>query len=520
MADKLYSDISLTLSAFSGNLAAPVVYTSYDYSSPLRETREVEPKFKQTKLIALLTRVSTDLLKTEMESNGTGNAVSSTGVFSWVLRNPDTGARFYTVQQNNTASRAVVNFSANLETSVGTIEVPAVLSGRQSKILVTDYSFGEHTLLYSSSDVLTYGLFDVPVLVLYADVGQVGEFAFKSAASNTTFTTHGALNVSATAGTSNSTASYGSDTYTKYKYTQTAGSTVLRFSNGVIVYLMDTQTAWNFFAPPTTTNPLVKPDEQIFVLGPYNVRNVTVSGGTVHLLGDNANTTSLEVYAGADTDAIEWNGKTLETKRTAYGSLVATAPGAEDRTIELPELTWVTANSLPEAKRDYDDSKWTLCNKTTTLSPTAPLTLPVLFSSDYGYYAGIKIYRGYFDGTSATSANITAQGGSAAGWTAWLNGKFVGGNTGNASLWLTSAVLDFTGAPMYNTSNVLTVVTDYTGHDETSTGPAGVENPRGLLGAVLYGGNSTLNFTRWKIQGNAGGDANIDPVRGPLNEVR
>lgn len=28
-----------------GNLAAPVVYTSYDYSTPLRETREVQPKF-------------------------------------------------------------------------------------------------------------------------------------------------------------------------------------------------------------------------------------------------------------------------------------------------------------------------------------------------------------------------------------------------------------------------------------------------------------------------------------------
>jgi hypothetical protein len=65
---------------------------------------------------------------------------------------------------------------------------------------------------------------------------------------------------------------------------------------------------------------------------------------------------------------------------------------------------------------------------------------------------------------------------------------------------------------------VLTVLTDYTGHDETSTGPMGVENPRGILGAFLYSGNSTLNFTQWKIQGNAGGSANIDPVRGSLNE--
>jgi len=31
-----------------GNLAAPVVYTSYDYSAPLRETREIQLKFSQT----------------------------------------------------------------------------------------------------------------------------------------------------------------------------------------------------------------------------------------------------------------------------------------------------------------------------------------------------------------------------------------------------------------------------------------------------------------------------------------
>lgn len=31
-----------------GNLAAPVVYTSYDYSAPMRETRELQLKMSQT----------------------------------------------------------------------------------------------------------------------------------------------------------------------------------------------------------------------------------------------------------------------------------------------------------------------------------------------------------------------------------------------------------------------------------------------------------------------------------------
>jgi beta-galactosidase len=56
--------------------AAPVVYTSYDYSAPLRETRQVQLKFYQTKLIGLFTRVSKDLLETYMVGNGTGYSVS------------------------------------------------------------------------------------------------------------------------------------------------------------------------------------------------------------------------------------------------------------------------------------------------------------------------------------------------------------------------------------------------------------------------------------------------------------
>ncbi|KAK5113782.1 hypothetical protein LTR62_003166 [Meristemomyces frigidus] len=501
-----------------GNLGAPVVYTSYDYSAPLRETREVQLKFKQTKLIALFTRVSQDLLITEMESNGTGNAVSTDDVYSWVLRNPETGAGFYTLQQSSTPSREIVTFSTFLKTSLGTVTVPMVnLNGRQSKILTTDYHFGQHTLLYSSADILTYGILKgQAALVMYADAGQTSEFAFKDN-TDLSYKIYGTANISSSAVSFSNTTSYSSHIAKKYVYTQTYGSTVLQLSNGVLVYLLETQTAWTFFAPPTTMDPNVSPENQVFVLGPYNVRNVSCSDNAVILVGDNANTTNIEVYTGGHERTIVWNGKRLDTRRTAYGSLVGTAPGATDRVISLPQLSFLVADSLPEAQPDYDDSQWVVCNKSSSLSPTVPLTLPVLFSSDHGYYAGIKVYRGRFNG-KASSVNITAQGGAAAGWTAWLNGHYVGGNTGNATQWRSSAILDLTQTSIPNATNVLTVVTDYTGHDETSTGPAGVENARGLLGAALYNGSRTTNFTSWKIQGNAGGNANIDPVRGPMNE--
>lgn len=489
------------------------MYTSYDYDASIRETREVRTKYSQYKLLSLFTRVSKGLQNTVMESNGSGNAVSTTGVFTWVLKSKDTNGRFYLAEQNNTGSRTTVDFSITVNTSAGQVTIPSLeLAGKQARWVVTDYAIGNETLVYSSAQVLTYGSFDQPVVVFYMNEGQTGEFAFQSK-KDITFTTPGA-NSSFTK-TSNSSSSYVS-----FKYKQAKGATVVQLSNGVLAYLLDIPTAWTFFAPPTTADPNVTPDHHVFVLGPYLVRSASVSGDTVTIIGDNVNATSIEVYAGKAVSKVSWNGKALPVSKTAYGSLTASITGTQGRTVKLPALTsFKAADSAPEISPSYNDSKWTVANKTTTLSPVKPLTLPVLYSSDYKFYVGVKVYRGYFSGTSAASLNITVQGGTAAGWTAWVNGKTIGYNPGNATLAATSAVLSLNNVTLQAKGNVLTVVTDYTGHDETSTGPAGAENPRGILGAqLLTASNTKLSFDQWKIQGNAGGEKNIDPVRGPLNE--
>ncbi|CAG8313285.1 unnamed protein product [Penicillium nalgiovense] len=490
-----------------GQSAAPVVYTSYDYSAPMRETREIRDKLKQTKLVGLFTRVSSGLLQTQMEGNGTGYT-SDASIYTWALRNPETHAGFYVLAHSTSSSRAVTTTSLNVNTTAGALTIPNIeLAGRQSKIIVTDYQIGDgSSLLYSSAEVLTYATLDVDVIVFYLNIGQKGEFVFKDAPTHLTFKTYGNSKVS----------SAESDHGTKYTYTQGDGTTVLKFSHGVLVYLLDKETAWNFFAVPTTSNPRVAPSEQILALGPYLVRTASVSGHTVSLVGDNANATSLEVYTGnSKVTKIKWNGKEVPTKKTAYGSLIGSAPGAEHAKVSLPTLkSWKAEDTLPEIKPDYDDSRWTVCNKTTSVNSVAPLTLPVLYSGDYGYHAGTKIYRGLFDGVTATGANITVQNGVAAGWAAWLNGVYVGGAIGDPDLAATSAELEFTSSTLRKKDNVLTVVMDYTGHDQANVKPAGSQNPRGILGATLLGGD----FTSWRIQGNAGGEANIDPVRGPMNE--
>ncbi|KAJ5085667.1 hypothetical protein N7532_010438 [Penicillium argentinense] len=490
-----------------GHSAAPVVYTSYDYAAPLRETREIQDKLKQTKLLGLFTRVSSDLLQTYMEGNGTGYT-SDANIFTWALRNPSTEAGFYVLAQSKSSSRDVTTTSLNVNTTAGAITIPDIeLDGRQSKIVVTDYKVGKaSSLLYSSAEVLTYATLDVDVIVLYLNIGQKGVFVFKDAPEHLIFQAYGNSNVTS------STSTHG----TQYSYTQGEGTTVLKFSNGVLVYLLDKETAWKFFAAPTTSDPHVSPSEQILALGPYLVRSASINQDTVSLVGDNANKASIEVYAGnSKVKKIKWNGKSISTKKTAYGSLIGSVPGAEDAKISLPTLrSWKSQDTLPEIKPDYDDSRWTICNKSTTVNSVAPLTLPVLYSGDYGYHAGTKVYRGRFDGKNATGANVTVQNGVAAGWAAWLNGVYVGGALGHPDLASTSADLQFNSSSLREKDNVLTVVMDYTGHDEANVKPAGAQNPRGILGAHLEGGS----FTSWRIQGNAGGEANIDPVRGPMNE--
>jgi hypothetical protein len=437
--------------------------------------------------------------------------VSSASVWTWVLRNPDTKATFTVAQQDNTRSRDLVTFAATLNTSDGSVTVPNVaLNGRQSKIFVTDYPVGKHTLLYASADIATYGIFDTDVLVFYLEAGQTGEFAFKGA-KGLTFEVWGATTVT-------KTTNGGHEACT---WTQKAGSTVVKFSNGVVVYLLEQQTAWKFWAPATTSNPRVMPSQQIFVLGPYLVREASVKDGVLHVSGDNDNATTLEAYLGdAKVDIIEWNGKPLTATKTPYGSYKAEIPGTESRILSLPVITgWKSANSLPEVDPSYDDSKWTVCNKSTTKNSYNPVTLPILYSSDYGYFAGAKVYRGYFDGAKVAAVNLTCSGGLAFGWNAWLNGKLIGGSPGNTSLTTSSLALKFPSNLLKAADNVLTVVVDYHGHDQASTAQ-GVNNPRGVLGASLLpdGTRTNTGFKLWKIQGNAGGPANIDPVRGPMNE--
>ncbi|KAF2107330.1 glycoside hydrolase superfamily [Lophiotrema nucula] len=490
-----------------GAIAAPVTATSYDYSSPISENREIGSKFYETKNLALFTRVAEDLTVTNRLGNSTGYSTNS-AVTASELRNPNTNGAFYVTIHSYSPSSNKDSFKLHVSTSVGNITIPQksgsiVLNGHQSKILVTDFAFGGKTLTYSTAEVLTYSVVDgKPVIVLWAGSGESVELHLKGARKGSV----------ATGGK----ASFHQDKHgVVVGLNAISGKSVLQFDNGVKVIIADKPTAYLFWAPNLSNDPFAPVDKSILVQGPYLVRGVSQKGKALALTGDSANATSIEVFASKHVKSLTWNGKSVRASRTSYGSLKAHIASTSKK-IKLPALeSWKVSDSLPERLPSYDDSgaAWVDADHTTTPNPTKPDSLPVLYVDDYGFHNSFHLFRGYFDGAAA-GVNLSLQGGAAFGWSAWLNGEFLGSYLGNSTVGVGNMTLSFANSTLNaNGTNILLVAQDNTGHDLRDA----ATDPRGILKATLEGG---ATFSKWKIAGTAGGDdyADLDPIRAPLNE--
>ncbi|KAL4977037.1 glycoside hydrolase superfamily [Aspergillus desertorum] len=500
-----------------GGIAAPVTASSYDYSAPISEDRSIGSKYYETKLLALFTRCAKDLTMTDRLGNGT-QYTDNEAVIASELRNPVTNAAFYVTTHLDTTVGTDESFKLHVNTSQGALTIPKHggtirLNGHQSKIIVTDFHLASETLLYSTAEVLTYAVFDrKPILVLWVPTGESGEFAFRGAKSGSVATCSGCSNIQFHRDNGSLTV----------VFTQGEGMSVLQLDNGVRVVLLDRQKAYTFWAPALTDDPLVPEGESVLVSGPYLVRSSRMSGSTLNLRGDSKSETTLEVFAPQQIKTVTWNGRAVEVTRTSYGSLKAIL--AKPPSVELPTLNgWKSSDSLPERFSTYDDSgaAWVDANHTTTPNPNKPATLPVLYADEYGFHNGVRLWRGYFN-NSAAGVFLNIQGGAAFGWSAWLNGHFLGSHLGSASIEQANGTLTFPSNALTTdgTPNVLLVVHDDTGHDQTT----GVLNPRGILEARLLSASSDNDdddapeFTHWRVAGTAGGESDLDPVRGVYNE--
>jgi hypothetical protein len=242
-----------------GHSACPVVATSYDYSSPVSENRAIGSKYYETKLLSMFTRAAHDLAYTHRLGNNT-DYTTNEALTTAELRNPDTKGAFYVIMHEDTTSGTTETFKLHIDTSEGELTVPQFgkdikIDGHQAKILVTDFTFGNKTLLYSTAEVVSFAVIDgQEVLALWLPEGESGEFSVKGDSSAELFSSgseddHGSVEINE------------ADSGIVVSYVQSAGMNIVQLSDGTRILLMDREAAYRFWAPITSNDPFAPVDE-------------------------------------------------------------------------------------------------------------------------------------------------------------------------------------------------------------------------------------------------------------------
>jgi len=464
-----------------GGLAAPVVATSYDYSSPISESRALTTKYAETKLVGMFFRAARDLTVTEWIGNGT-NYTTNAMISATELRNPDTGAGFYFTIHDNSTITTREEFKLTVDTSVGKFRIPRhassiVLDGPQSKAIVTDFKFGSTHVLYSTAEILsTSTVGDRDTLVLWVPTGEAVEFSIYGAEQGSMLRCEGCESYDIIQGRQQLSVVIPS---------KGRGMAVATIDDNLTVIILDRSFAYTMWAPTLSADPAAETNDTVIVRGPYLVRSAAINGSTIAVTGDLDATTTIEVWPPRNVTKLSWNGGNVNIQFTDYGSLIAILQGPTSN-ITLPALTsWKVADSLPERLPSYDDSWWTSANHTSTPNPYPPQTLPVLYIDEYGYHIGTHLWRGHFTG-GASGVYLNVTGGIAFGFSAYLNGDFIGSYLGAPGIGTGALELSFSNATVHTedgADNVLLVIQDNHGHDEVAQAIL----PRGISNATLLG---------------------------------
>jgi beta-galactosidase GanA len=300
-------------------------------------------------------------------------------------------------------------------------------------------------------------------------------------------------------------------------YTHTGIARVLVRGGGrtpLLLFVTTDAGAASFWRVDTVAGP-------VLVRGTALVRGAAVVNGTVYLRADTAQPGAVEVFAPASRLFV--NGDRVAVDTTPSGSLLGSLPGP--RPVALPALTeWRRKSEAPEAAPGFDDAAWVQADRTTTLSPIPPVTLPVLYTDEYGFHEGHVWYRGRFtaQGTERT-VSLNAITGRNGIYQVWLNGRYLGWANGGVQADagppanLDAGRGDFAippGVLVPGKPATLAVLVENMGHnDDWTAEEIRQRQPRGLTGAVIAGAGPIT----WRIQGTRGGEELVDRVRGPLN---
>ena len=164
-----------------------------------------------------------------------------------------------------------------------------------------------------------------------------------------------------------------------------AGVVVVWESPEQLVLFADPITAATFWAPAVksrTANTVpgfesfwqFGTNTTVLIGGPYLIRNATIEGTTLALRGDLNASAPLTVVAPPEVKQVAWNGARVSVREDGAlltGQLTRSASVQE---VRVPALTgWRFSDSLPEIQSGFDDSSWTVANKTTTNLIPKPL---------------------------------------------------------------------------------------------------------------------------------------------------
>ncbi|KAH6908431.1 glycoside hydrolase family 35 protein [Coprinopsis sp. MPI-PUGE-AT-0042] len=535
-----------------GGVPHPGVYTSYDYGAAIRENRDLSAKFDEVKRQGLFLRSSPEFYKTKWlgDSSAGLNVSNNPNVHITKLRNADGPATFYIARHRDSTSNETASYRLTVDTDVGELELPLfnddlTLAGRQSRVIITDYTFGKGSkVLQTNAQIFFAGTIDDrDVLIVYGDVGQAHEISIYASASG-----EARVQESDLIKINEDTTEGGQVTTTVTLLPGIEGLVTIFDTQDKLVMFLDTEMAGTFWAPAiagAAEDPFrhfwgIGTNQSIIVGGPYLVRDAVIEGDSLALTGDLKTDVRLTIVVPKNIQSLTWNGIQISPDVQAssalseFGGVIVAdlkLRGGEEALasgVEVPELEgWKYKDSLPEIGADYDDAEWTVADHNTTNIPYPRYYGDgrVLYGCDYGFCENVVLWRGHFQATGQEkSVNLTINGGTAFAASVWLNDAFLGtsfGNSTNNRNIIEERDKKFVfpeGALVPDADNVITVVQDNTGLAQTNYGNYDgntSKSPRGIRGFQL----DTGTFGDWKVQGKVGGYRNFpDKTRGILNE--
>ncbi|PYH85697.1 beta-galactosidase extracellular [Aspergillus uvarum CBS 121591] len=508
-----------------GNLGYANGYTSYDYGSPLTESRNLtREKYSELKLLGNFAKASPGyLLATPGSLTTSGYADTSDITVTPLLGNNNTGS-FFVVRHSDYTSQASTSYKLKVPTSAGSLTIPQLggslsLNGRDSKIHVVDYDVSGTNILYSTAEVFTWKKFsDGKVLVLYGGSDEHHELAITTKS-----------NVTVVEGKASAISSKQTEKSLVIGWDVSSTRQIIKVGDLQVHLLgIDRNSAYNYWVPQvgkdstsTEFSTQAAVASSIIVKAGYLVRTAYVKGNGLYLSADFNATTPIEVFgAPATTRNLYINGEKTSHTVAKNGAWTTEVKYSAPK-ISLPSLkslSWKYLDTLPEIQSSYDDSLWTAADLAETKNTFRPLTTPTsLYSSDYGFHTGYLVYRGRFVASGdETTFTVDTQGGTAFGSSIWLNDTFLGSFTG---LFVYADYNQTVTLPKLKSGKeyVFTVVVDNLGLDEDWTvGSELMKAPRGILNYDLAGHDAS--DISWKLTGNLGGEDYQDKTRGPLNE--